>query len=119
MTRYNLQSIYSVEDLRNVTDSTGSHFFSPRTMQWWGSRVLSLFSALDGYTARRGARYLFATSDKPTRDTPRVYSLRLATLTALNGRAWVEIETLSTHDTLSELRKAHDSLTYSRDNWRA
>lgn len=112
MVSYQRATVHTVDDVRAIADHAGSHFFSPDTMRFWKSRLLSGVTALDGHAAKPGARFLFVTSDIVP-DGVRVYSLRMMTLGSTeDNRPSVDIERLSSYDNAREARKAAQQFTY-------
>ena len=89
MTR--LQTVYSVADIQANTDRTGAFFFSPDTMRFWRTRVLSgIYPMADG-------SILFVTSDR-TWDDGRDYSVRsYSTYLDDNGTERVSIDRVGDH----------------------
>ena len=85
---YRYRQITSTNGIVDIADDAGSHMFSPETMRYWRSRVLSHMRAIDGYECKPGHRYAFITSE-PDWDGTRRYSHRVMTL---------DYETVTTSD---------------------
>lgn len=110
MTTYQRTTIYSADDIRAVADGAGSHFFSPDTMRFFQSRLLSGVVNLDGNECKPGHRFLFVTSERYG-DEPRHYTVRLMTLGAVrDDRPAADIDTLySPFSSAREARAAMDA----------
>jgi hypothetical protein len=86
MTR--LQTVYSVTDIQANADRCGSFWFSPDTMRFWRTRVLS------GVYPMANGSILFVTSDR-TWDDGREYKVRsYSTYLDDNGMERVNIDTV-------------------------
>ena len=85
---YRFKTITSTHDIVDVANDAGSNMFSPETMRYWRSRVLSHMRAIDGHECKPGHRYAFITSE-PDYDGIRRYSHRVMTL---------DYETVTTSD---------------------
>ena len=95
MVSYQHSAVYSTRDIQAIADHAGSFFFTPDTMRFFSSRVLSDVRALDGKESVCGRRFLFVTSEKYGYDAPRHYTLRLATLGAQrDNRPAIDIQTV-------------------------
>lgn len=111
-TTYQRTAIYNADDIRAIADHAGSYFFTPETMRFFSSRVLSDAWQVDGYETKPGRRYVFVTSEKHGDDTPRHYAVRLATLgTVRDDRPAIDIETVGDyHDTARAAKRAAQAL---------
>lgn len=108
-TTYARDSIYSTDDLIAVADATGGFFFSPETMKFWNTRVLSYFRAPDGYKCEPGSRYVFITSDEIGYDTGREYSVRVMTIGVNDDRrASVDFDTIGRYESRGRAMSAAD-----------
>ena len=76
---YRYRRITSPNDIVDIANDAGSHMFSPETMRYWRSRVLTPLRAIDGHSCAPGNRYAFITSE-PDYDGMRRYSHRVMTL---------------------------------------
>lgn len=98
-TTYQRQAIRCADDIRAIADHAGSHFFSPDTMRFFKSRILSdAFPATSNpgnrFAAVEGARFAFITSESNEWEGRR-YTVRIATLgTDQDGRQSVDISAL-------------------------
>lgn len=110
MTTYQLTAINTADDIRAVADGAGSHFFSPDTMRFFQSRLLSGVVNLDGNECKPGHRFLFVISDRYG-DAPRHYTVRIMTLgTVRDNRPDVDIDPLfGPYSSAREARAAMDA----------
>ena len=76
---YRSRRITSTNDIVDIANDAESHMFSPETMRYWRSRVLSHMRAIDNHECKPGHRYAFITSE-PDYDEVRRYSHRVMTL---------------------------------------
>ena len=68
--------VHTASDLRRTADALGSFFFSPSTMQFFSSRLLSPLFPVVTETANGDARGYFVTSERYGDDAPRRYAVR-------------------------------------------
>ena len=69
---YRSRRITSTNDIVDIANDAESHMFSPETMRYWRSRVLSHMRAIDNHECKPGHRYAFITSE-PDYDEVRRY----------------------------------------------
>lgn len=80
-------------DVRDTADRLGSHFFSPDTMRFFKSRLLSFHRSLTDDSG------LIITSEVYG-DEPRHYNVRRYEITrGDDGQDWIDFDTISRHDT--------------------
>lgn len=91
---YRFKTITNTRDIIDIAGDAGSHMFSPETMRYWRSRVLTHMRAIDSYECKPGHRYAFITSE-PDYDGIRRYSHRVMTL---------DYETVTTSDNYTYTR---------------
>ena len=108
MPTYQRAAIHSTDDIRAVADHAGSHFFSPDTMRFFQSRILSGVWAPDGHQTVEGRRFFFVTSERYGDDAPRHYAVRMMTLgSQRDDRPAVDIVTVGDyHDTARAAHRA-------------
>jgi len=119
MPTYQRNAIRSTDDIIAIADHAGSHFFSPDTMRFFSSRVLSDVWPVESYATAEGHRYFFVTSERHGDDAPRHYAVRILTLgSKRDNRPAVDIMTVGGYYATARAAKAaaeseRDALRYA------
>lgn len=106
MTARPFKKIRTAQDVRDTADRLGSHMFTPSTMRYWKSRLLSAFRSLpspaDTVNVERG---LIVTSDADF-DGGRVYVLRGWAVFPYEYQDKITFDTVSKHGSRAEAVRA-------------
>ena len=114
MPNYQRNAIHTADDIRVIADHAGSFFFSPDTMRFFSSRLLSDVWPVESFTAEEGNRYFFVTSERHGDDAPRHYAVRMLTLgSQRDNRPAVDITTVG--DYHASARSAKRAAQSERD----